>query len=329
MVWRPRCGLVTPYKITATASVFFFATLRDRYQTPLAERRIAPKMELAICRPLGRGASDMFHPARYQPFSVFGVSKLGAVAAIVLLGTCPAHAQTASARDQSADARVKALEKERDELRVRNLELENRLKQLQRTVDSIVSDTAQTSRMPALAGSPSSVTPPAAQPPDEKSNGTSSASTPATTSTPTYASSPVISPVDPLIRRRVGPYYSPLGPGPITNPLQAPADLIGLAVAYQDALAERQAVPTPKDKQFWPNFSPADRKVRLLRSITKTIRDQVADEVERMHQLAAVHAVPTMDARNMQTKLRILDLILAQDPEAPSETTAPTDKPAK
>jgi hypothetical protein len=42
--------------------------------------------------------------------------------------------------------------------------------------------------------------------------------------------------------------------------------------------------------------------------------------------LSAVHAIPTMDVRNLDAKLKILDLILASDPEAgPAATDSPTD----
>jgi hypothetical protein len=46
------------------------------------------------------------------------------------------------------------------------------------------------------------------------------------------------------------------------------------------------------------------------------MRDQLADQVDRMHKLSAIHAVPSMDVRNLETKLQILDLILGQDPDA-------------
>jgi hypothetical protein len=239
-------------------------------------------------------------------------------------------AQTVPTGDRASDEHLKAVERERDELKLRNTELENRLRQLQATVDKLVSDAVQSPPASQTAGLRASVRPPEANPPDEQSTAAGankSGTNPAIASPPvTLPSAPAINPVDPLVRRRL--YYSPLGP--ITSPLQAPADLVSLAVAYQEALAERQtASQSGEAKRFWPNFSPTERKVRLLRSITTVIRDMVGDEVERIHKLAAVHAAPMMDVRNMETKLKILDLILAQDPDAPSETKAPTEKPGK
>jgi hypothetical protein len=250
--------------------------------------------------------------------------------ATVLVWSSRAIAQTVPTADRANDERLKTVERDRDELRVRNSELENRLRQLQATVDKLVSDAVRSPHATPSADLPSSARPPEANPPDDQSTGAGtnkSGPNPTIASPPvTLPSAPAINPVDPLIRRR--PYYSPFGP--ITSPLQAPADLVSLAVAYQEALADHQkAAQSGEAKRFWPNFSPTERKVRLLRSITTTIRDMVTDEVERIHKLAAVHAVPMMDVRNMETKLRILDLILAQDPDAPSETKPPTEKPTK
>jgi hypothetical protein len=48
-----------------------------------------------------------------------------------------------------------------------------------------------------------------------------------------------------------------------------------------------------------------------------------------MHKLSAIHAVPSMDVRNLDTKLRILDLILASDPDAGPVSNEPAgEKPA-
>jgi hypothetical protein len=69
--------------------------------------------------------------------------------------------------------------------------------------------------------------------------------------------------------------------------------------------------------------------VRLLRSITMTLRDQAAAEVDRVRKLAAIHAVPVVDLRNLDAKMKILDLILAQDPDAgPMSTQSTNEKPA-
>lgn len=63
-----------------------------------------------------------------------------------------------------------------------------------------------------------------------------------------------------------------------------------------------------------------------MRSMTKAMREAMAEQVDQMHKLSAVHAIPTMDVRNLDAKLKILDLILAGDPEAgPASTDSPTD----
>jgi hypothetical protein len=108
--------------------------------------------------------------------------------------------------------------------------------------------------------------------------------------------------------------------------------VIGLAVAYQDALGAVQKARQGKDAKEAAasgDLDPTERKVRLLRSITMTLRDQAAAEVDRVRKLAAVHAVPVIDLRNLDAKMKILDLILAQDPDAgPMPTEAASAKPA-
>jgi hypothetical protein len=211
------------------------------------------------------------------------------------------------------DERIRALERERDELRKRNGVLELRLKQLQATVNQQVTDALGTSA-DGRVGEP----PPAPHPPGE----------------PPVTAAPVL----PRSSYQV-PYWRPIGPpftrsAGIFSPLQQPVDLVSLSVAYQDALSElRRARERGESKVAKENHPSADAesaesKVRLLRSITKAMRDQLADEVDRMHKLGAIHVVPSMDVRNLETKLQILDLILTQDPGASPAATAPTgEKP--
>jgi hypothetical protein len=103
-------------------------------------------------------------------------------------------------------------------------------------------------------------------------------------------------------------------------------------VAYQDAISEAQKSRPAKDSKesrSSADLDRAERKVRLLRSITMTLRDQAAAEIDRVRKLAAVHAVPVVDIRNLDAKMKILDLILAQDPDAgPMSPQSTNEKPA-
>jgi hypothetical protein len=234
-----------------------------------------------------------------------------ALGLLIVVSFCLLKPSVVSAQNAtSTEDRVKVLERERDELKKRNGVLELRLKQLQATVNKQVTDALG----PALAG-PGGEPPPVPHPPGEP---------PVT-----------VTPVPPSISSYQMAYWRGLGPpgsrlAGIFSPLQQPVDLVTLGVAYQDALRELQRArqdKDPKAKQPSVELDSAERKVGLLRSITKTIRDQLADEVDRMHRLEAIHAVPAMDVRNLDTKLRILDLILAQDPDAGPVSNEPK-KPA-
>jgi hypothetical protein len=240
------------------------------------------------------------------------------IAASIFLNRLPiASAQNAAPAAAPASAatedRVKALERERDELKRRNDVLEGRLKQLLATVNKIAGDTLD----PILSAQPGAP-PPAPHPPGE----------PPVTSPPLPPSMNAY----PMVSwKSLGPAYTRAGG--IFSPLQQPVDLVSLAVAYRDALGDvrraRQAIDAKENK---PNvdLESAERKVGLLRSITKAARDQLADEVDRMHKLGAIHAVPMMDVRNLETKLKILDLILEQDPDAaPTSNEPAAAKPAQ
>ena len=213
---------------------------------------------------------------------------------------------------KSTDDRIKALECERDELKKRNGILELRLKQLQATVNQQVTDALG----PNLVGQGNGP-PPVPHPPGE----------PASSSA---AVTPPINYFQAAPWRSIGPPFT--RSAGIFSPLQSPVDLVSLSVAYQDALGElrrfRQA-KTSKENRPSVDLESAEAKVRLLRSITKAVRDQLAEEVDRMHKLSAIHAVPSMDVRNLDTKLRILDLILSQDPDAGPVSGEPAgEKPA-
>ncbi len=239
-------------------------------------------------------------------------SALAVLIALCLCGVRPALASAPSA--PPADERIKALERERDELKRRNGVLELRLKQLQATVNKQVTDALG----PPL-GSQSTEPPPVPHPPGEPASNAS----PLTPSPISYLQTAPWRSMGPLSARSAG----------IFSPLQSPVDLVSLAVAYQDALGEvRKAHRTKDSKENQPSaeLDSAERKVQLLRSITKAMRDQLTEEVDRMHKLGSVHAVPMMDVRNLDTKLRIIDLILTQDPDAgPVSNDSATEKSTK
>jgi hypothetical protein len=230
----------------------------------------------------------------------------------IVLFLCLVAPSLSTAQDaKPADDRIKALERERDELKKRNGILELRLKQLQATVNKQITEALE----PSL-GDGISAAPPVPQPPGESSS----------------SAAPVTVPTNPL----TPPYWRPVAPPysrfPGIGSLQSPVDVVGLAVAYQDALGEVQKSRRLRDaKENRPPAAPdpAESKVRLLRSITATLRDQVAGEVDRVRKLAAIHAVPVVDVRNLDARLKILDLILAQDPDAEPRTAPAGDKPAQ
>jgi cell division protein FtsB len=219
----------------------------------------------------------------------------------------PASAQTTA----TVDERIKALEQERDELKKQNGLLELRLKQLQASVNKQVTDALG----PNVAAGQGSATPPAPHPPGE----------------PPVTTPPSAVPFNYLQAApwRTGPPFTRTAG--LFSPLQSPVDLVSLAVGYQDALAQLRTARQKrerKDKET-ADVQSAESKVKLLRSMTQALREQLAGEVDRMHKLSAIHAVPTMDVRNLDTKLQILDLILAQDPDAgPGSKEPPADKTA-
>ncbi len=220
-----------------------------------------------------------------------------------------ARATSAGAQDAAApEDRIKALEHERDELKKRNSLLELRLRQLQTSIDRTVTETLDTATLDR-----SNAVPPVPHPPGEPAaNGTPVP--------PAIGSFPVAS------WRTLGPPHSRMAG--VFSPLQQPLDLVSLAVAYQDALSGLRRARAAKE--FLPNraseVESAVEKVRLMRSMTKAMREAMAEQVDQMHKLSAVHAIPTMDVRNLDAKLKILDLILAGDPEAgPASTDSPTD----
>jgi hypothetical protein len=248
--------------------------------------------------------------SNWSPAAIPALALLAAV--LVLNRPSGARAQNAVPAPAPTDDRVKALERERDELKRRNGVLELRMKQLQATVNKVVGDTLD----PILSAQPGAP-PPAPHPPGE----------PPVTSPPL---SPSLNAYPMVSWRSLGPPYT--RSAGIFSPLQQPFDLVSLAIAYQDGLAElrkaRQAKETASGSSA--DVESADGKVRLLRSMTKAARDQLAEEVDRMHKLGAIHAVPMMDVRNLETKLKILDLILAQDPDAGAVASEPAAaKPAQ
>jgi hypothetical protein len=111
----------------------------------------------------------------------------------------------------STDARLKALERERDELKQRNGVLELRLKQLQATVDKQVTEALGPS-----SGNQAAAAPPTPHPPGEPPSGAA----PAATQTNSFGT--------PYWRQTWPAYPRFAGLPPA---LQSPIDVVGLAVA--------------------------------------------------------------------------------------------------
>jgi hypothetical protein len=202
-----------------------------------------------------------------------------------------------SAAEMSSDERVKTLERERDDLKKRNADLEQRLRQLQATVDNLVHQALGEQSAPQAFGLPPSV--------------------------------------GMVPRRSFGPFMTQFRP--MFPPLNGMPDTVELAVAFSDALAEKEAagpaVAAARQKAQSDHGASsseadlataqllrADRKVRLLRNIIATARNVAADEAQRMRRLGAVHAVSTADVRNADARLKMFDEILAADPEAGTKT---------
>jgi len=205
----------------------------------------------------------------------------------------------------SAEERLQALERERDDLKKRNAELEQRLRQLQTTVDNLVHE--------AVGEQPA-------------------------------AQRPVFPPMVGMAPPRgFGPFMTQFRP--MFPPFNGMPDTVELAIAFSDALGERDvakpAVVAARQKAqsghsgsnadvnlATAQLLRADRKVRLLQKIITTARNVAADEAERMRKLGAVRAVSTADVRNANARLNMLDEILAADPELETKASN-TPKPAE
>jgi cell division septum initiation protein DivIVA len=226
--------------------------------------------------------------------------------AVLLGGSALAFAQDGnkatvpaqSAGEKSLEGKIAAIERERDDLKRRNADLEQRLKQLQGSVDNQVQQAlgaAESNR--AYSFSP----PPAA-----------------------YG------------RRMAGPFVGQFRP---VFPFGGLPDPVELAIAYSDALGEKEAARPALDaakqkvdlgrggsatdvEAASARLSAAERKARLLRSIVKTSRAVAAEDVERMRKLGAVHAVSLVEVRNTEARLKILDEILSSDPEAAAKSAS-------
>jgi hypothetical protein len=204
-----------------------------------------------------------------------------------------------SAGEKSVDEKLKAVERERDELKGRNADLELKLKQLQATVDNLVHQ--------ALGERPA--TPPFSPPPSAGS----------------YSPRPQ------------GPFVTRFRP--MFSPFSGLPDPLELAIAFSNALGEREAAKPALeaakvkvgmgrggsrfDVAASAQLLTAERKVRLLRNIVATARRVAADEAERVRKLGAVRAVSMAEVRNAEARLKILDEILASDPDAPKTPAVP------
>jgi hypothetical protein len=215
------------------------------------------------------------------------------------------------AGEKSAEGKLQEIERERDDLKKRNADLEQRLKQLQASVDNQVHQ---------ALGQPESTRAYSFQP------------TPGQPTPGMYG------------RRMPGPFVGQFRP---VFPFGGLPDPVELAISYSDALGEKDAARPALDaaKQkvdlgrggsasdvdaAAARLAAAERKVRLLRSIVTTARAVAGEEVDRMRKLVAVHAVSVVEVRNAEARLKILDEILSADPEAAAKSaSANPPSPAK
>jgi hypothetical protein len=253
-----------------------------------------------------RAARSLDGPRLFQKAFVAGFALVSA--ACFIFGSAPAGQAPADTRpaqglgEQSGSDQLQALQRERDELKKRNAELEARLKTLQATVDTIVRQ--------ALG---QAVPPPIPMPPPEAPAGTAP-------------------------RRRI-PFVGRFPP--MFPPFPGTIDPVEMAIAFSDAVSEketaRSAADAAKSKKSSENsgnaadtetpsarLAKANRKVELLRQIITTAREVAAGDVERLRKLNAAHAVTLAEIQSAEARLRIIDQILATDPEAPKPPTQPT-----
>jgi hypothetical protein len=233
---------------------------------------------------------------------------------IFLGGSGPAFAQDAikaavpaqSAGEKSVEENLKEMERERDDLKRRNADLEQRLKQLQASVDNQVHQ---------ALGEPENARAYSFQPPA----GMYGRRMPVPfvgQFRPVFPFGGLPDPVELAIS-----YSDALGEKDTARPaLQAAKQKVDLgrggSVTDVDAATARLAA--------------AERKVRLLRSIVTTARAVAAEDVERMRKLGAVRAVSIAEVRNAEARLKILDEILSSDPEAAAKSaSANPPSPAK
>ena len=182
----------------------------------------------------------------------------------------------AQAPAKSTDADLQAVVRERDELKKRNADLEQKLKQLQAAVDNVVHQ--------ALDEQPGATSGPAPAP-------------------------------GVFGRRPFGPFvsqYRPMFPpfGGTPDPVElavAFSDAIGQKEAARPALeAARQKMQSGSGATRFDvdaaeaRVLSADRKLRLLRNMIKTARSVAADEAERMRKLGAARAVSVAEIRNSE-----------------------------
>jgi hypothetical protein len=207
-----------------------------------------------------------------------------------------------SAGGKSVEEKLKAVERERDDLKRRNAELEQRLKQVQASVDDQVHQALAEPQSPRAYAFP-----------PQGGN---------------------------FSRRMSGPFVSQFRP--MFPPFSGIPDPVELAISYSDALGEKDAARPALDAARQKvdlgrggtaldvdaasaRLSAAQRKVRLLRNIVTTARRVAAEDFERMRKLGAVRAVSVAEVRNAEARLKILEDILAMDSDA--TTSKPVNSP--
>jgi uncharacterized protein YlxW (UPF0749 family) len=241
---------------------------------------------------------------RIAKWRLVGVAAtLGLLAGVIGVPAARIYAQ--APQSGSAEERLKAVQEERDALRKQVDGLQARVSELQRTVDSLVRGVPRTPpnsvqeqiwrRMRAAQGENTPA------PPEPQSQ------------------------------------FGPVGIVPRGIYQRPQPESVALSVAFADAAAEtvraksefeaaRRARPQGGEQAVRPeasNLQAAEQKLRMLRKVLTTIRDDYASENDRIRKLTQAGAVPTAYLHDRELQVKQLDAILAEDPEAPGKVNEP------
>jgi hypothetical protein len=212
----------------------------------------------------------------------------------------PAPLRAQSPADKPADDRLKAIERERDELKKRTDVLETRVKQLQDALDKL----GQPRIRPA-----------------------------APSEAPYWERDRPNIPRESIAPR--GSDFAGYRMPPMVATHETMPDIVSIAVAFSDAVSDVESArpylemvrkqmgnggSNPRDAVAASGqLQKAERRLRLLRKIITTMRDELAAEADRIRNLTKVGAIPSIVVAARDARVKLLDQILAEDPERPAK----------